>query len=115
MSVKIRLSRVGKPKHPHYRIVATDTRSARDAKILEILGTYMPRQEPSAVTVDTARVLRWLHDGALPSERVRKLLEGCGAWAEYEASKAAKAPAKASTAAKSGAKAAASAASAARS
>lgn len=87
MSVKIRLSRVGKPKHPHYRIVATDTRSARDAKILEILGTYMPRQEPSAVTVDTPRLLRWLHNGALPSDRVRKLLEACGAWAEFEASK----------------------------
>jgi small subunit ribosomal protein S16 len=90
MSVKIRLSRVGKPKHPHYRIIAADTRSARDAKVLEILGTYMPRREPSAVTVDTPRLLRWLHHGALPSERVRKLLVACGAWAEFEASKAAK-------------------------
>ena len=54
MSVKLRLSRVGKTKRPHYRIVAADTRSARDTNFLEILGTYQPQQEPSALKVDSA-------------------------------------------------------------
>ena len=87
MSVKLRLSRVGKTKKPHYRIVAADTRSARDTNFLEILGTYQPQQEPSALKVDSARVILRLQKGALPTERVRKLLEIAGTWAEFQATK----------------------------
>jgi small subunit ribosomal protein S16 len=87
MSVKLRLTRVGKTKQPHYRIVAADTRSARDGRFLEIVGNYHPRSEPSGLVVDNAKAVKWLRQGALPSDRVRKLLEISGAWAEFESSK----------------------------
>ena len=90
MAVRLRLTRVGKKKQPTYRIVAADSRAPRDGKYLEIVGTYDPRREPSAITVDSEKAISWLHKGALPSERVRKLLEVSGTWAEFEASKAAK-------------------------
>ncbi|MCB0951929.1 MAG: 30S ribosomal protein S16 [Microthrixaceae bacterium] len=90
MAVRLRLTRVGKKKQPSYRIVAADSRSPRDGRYLEIVGTYDPRREPSAITVDNEKVIHWLRHGALPSERVRKLLEISGAWEEFEASKAAK-------------------------
>lgn len=88
MAVRLRLTRVGKKKQPTYRIVAADSRSPRDGRYLEIVGTYDPRREPSAVTVDNERAVDWLNRGALPSERVRKLLEISGAWEEFQASKA---------------------------
>ncbi len=90
MAVRLRLTRVGKKKQPTYRIVAADSRSPRDGKYLEIVGTYDPRREPSAITVDNEKAIAWLHKGALPSERVQKLLEVSGAWEEFQASKASK-------------------------
>ena len=94
MSVKLRLTRVGKTKQPHYHIVAADTRNARDGRFLEIVGNYHPQAEPSALVVDNAKAIKWLKQGALPSERVKKLLQICGAWAEFEASKASSAASK---------------------
>ena len=88
MSVKLRLTRVGKTKQPQYRIVAADSRSPRDGRFIEIIGQYNPRQEPSAITVDNAKVVKWLMDGAQPTERVRKLLEISGAWGEFDAARA---------------------------
>lgn len=90
MAVRLRLTRVGKKKQPTYRIVAADSRSPRDGKYLEIVGTYDPRREPSAVTVDNEKAIDWLRRGAVPSERVEKLLKISGAWDEFQASKAAK-------------------------
>lgn len=90
MAVRLRLTRVGKKKQPTYRIVAADSRSPRDGRYLEIVGTYDPRREPSAVTVDNDKAVAWLRNGALPSERVRKLLEISGAWEAFEATKAAR-------------------------
>ena len=90
MSVKLRLTRVGKTKQPHYRIVAADTRSARDGRFLDIVGNYHPQADPSALVVDNAKALKWLKQGALPSERVKKLLEVSGAWAEFMATKKSK-------------------------
>lgn len=90
MAVRLRLTRVGKKKQPSYRIVAADSRSPRDGRYLEIVGTYDPRREPSAVTVDNDLAVKWLSKGAQPSERVRKLLEISGAWEAFETSKAAK-------------------------
>ena len=87
MAVKLRLTRVGKTKQPQYRIIAADSRNARDSRFIEILGTYNPRQEPSALTLDNAKAVSWLKKGAQPTERVRKLLEISGAWAEFSASK----------------------------
>jgi len=87
MSVKLRLTRIGKTKQPQYRIVATDSRSPRDGRFIEILGHYNPRQEPSTLTVNNEKAVKWLLEGAQPTERVRKLLEISGAWAEFSASK----------------------------
>lgn len=90
MAVKLRLTRVGKKKQPQYRIVAADSRSPRDGRFIQIVGTYNPRQEPSALNVDNEKAVKWLMDGAQPTERVRKLLEISGAWAEYGTAKSAK-------------------------
>jgi len=87
MSVKLRLTRVGKTKQPQYRIVATDSRSPRDGRFIEILGHYNPRQEPSALTVNNAKAVQWLMEGAQPTERVKKLLEISGAWGEFSAAR----------------------------
>ncbi|MDP9442580.1 MAG: 30S ribosomal protein S16 [Actinomycetota bacterium] len=93
MAVKLRLMRMGKTKQPTYRLVAADARSPRDGRFIEIVGTYAPRNEPSAVTIDNEKVLKWLQQGAQPTERVEKLLRLSGAWEQFEATKPAK-PAK---------------------
>jgi small subunit ribosomal protein S16 len=85
MAVKLRLTRVGKTKQPQYRIVAADERAPRDGRFIEILGHYNPREEPSALTVDNDKVVRWLGQGAQPTDRVRKLLEISGAMEQYKA------------------------------
>jgi len=90
VAVRLRLTRVGKKKQPTYRIVAADARSPRDGKYLEIVGTYDPRREPSAITMDNEKAIEWLKKGAQPSERVQKLLQISGAWDEFQASKASK-------------------------
>jgi len=84
MSVKLRLTRVGKTKQPTYRIVAADARSPRDGRFIEIVGTYEPRQDPSKIVVDNAKAVEWLKKGAQPTERVQKLLQISGAWAEFK-------------------------------
>jgi small subunit ribosomal protein S16 len=81
--VKLRLVRVGKTKQPQYRVVAADSRSPRDGRFIEIVGQYNPRSEPSVVSIDNAKALRWLKEGAQPTERVQKLLVISGAWAEF--------------------------------
>ena len=90
MAVKLRLTRVGKTKQPQYRIVAADSRSPRDGRFIEILGQYNPRTEPSTVNVDNAKVVKWLSQGAQPTDRVKKLLEISGAYEQFEAAKASK-------------------------
>ena len=90
MAVKLRLTRVGKTKQPQYRIVAADSRSPRDGRFIEILGQYNPREEPSLVNVDNDKIVKWLDEGAQPTERVRKLLEISGAIVQFEAAKASK-------------------------
>ncbi len=90
MAVKLRLTRVGKKKQPQYRIVAADSRSPRDGRFIEILGHYDPRQDPSALTVDNEAAVKWLSQGAQPTERVAKLLEISGAMGEFKAQKGAK-------------------------
>src|SRR3990170_4268474 len=73
--VKIRLMRVGKRKQPSYRVVVADSRSPRDGRIIEAIGRYQPRTEPSEVVIDTDRARYWLDRGAQPSEQVRRLLD----------------------------------------
>ena len=87
MAVRLRLMRMGKKKQPTYRIVAADARSPRDGRFIEIVGTYDPRREPSAIQVDNAKAVAWLTNGAQPSERVAKLLKISGAMDEFEATK----------------------------
>ena len=84
MAVKLRLMRVGKTKQPSYRVVAADARSPRDGRFIEIVGQYNPRSEPSVVTIDNDKALKWLRQGAQPTERVQKLLEISGAWTEFK-------------------------------
>ena len=83
MAVRLRLMRMGKKKQPTYRVVAADSRKARNGRFIENIGTYNPRQEPSLVEIDNERALHWLRHGAQPSERVQKLLVISGAWAEF--------------------------------
>ena len=83
MAVRLRLMRMGKKKQPTYRVVAADSRKARNGRFIEIVGTYNPRQEPSLVEIDNERALHWLRHGAQPSERVQKLLVISGAWEEF--------------------------------
>jgi small subunit ribosomal protein S16 len=87
MAVKLRLMRVGKTKQPSYRVVAADSRSPRDGRFIEIVGQYNPRNEPSIVNIDNDKVLKWLRQGAQPTDRVQKLLEISGAWAEFRGAK----------------------------
>src|SRR6266540_3394520 len=79
--------RVGKKKQPTYRVVVADARSPRDGRIIETIGQYGPRQEPSLVQIDDARALEWLRKGAQPTEQVQKLLTVTGVWSTFEAEK----------------------------
>ena len=74
MAVKIRLQRFGAHKNPQYRIVASDSKSPRDGKFLEILGTYNPLTDPATVTVDAEKVQAWLAKGAQTTVTVKNIL-----------------------------------------
>lgn len=87
MAVKMRLKRMGKKKQPTYRVVVADSRAPRDGRIIELLGRYDPRQEPSLVEIDNERAQYWLSTGAQPTDRVRKLLEISGAVARAKVSR----------------------------
>jgi small subunit ribosomal protein S16 len=83
VAVKLRLMRMGKKKQPTYRIVAADSRSPRDGRFIEIIGTYEPRAEPSVIKVDNDKAVGWLQKGAQPTETVQKLLVVSGAWEQF--------------------------------
>lgn len=83
MAVKLRLMRMGKKKQPTYRVVAADSRSPRNGRFIEIVGTYQPRQDPSVVNIDNEKALKWLRNGAKPTETVERLLKQSGAWDEF--------------------------------
>jgi small subunit ribosomal protein S16 len=84
MAVKLRLMRMGKKKQPTYRLVAADSRSPRDGRFIEVLGTYEPRAEPSRINIDNDKAVDWLRKGATPTETVEKLLKISGAWEQFE-------------------------------
>ena len=84
MAVKLRLVRIGKKKQPTYRVVAADSRSPRNGRFIEIIGTYAPRGTSSAapdavIEIDKTKAAKWLSEGAKPTERVEKLLQQAGA------------------------------------
>ena len=76
--VKIRLSRVGRKKRPNYRVVVADARAPRDGAFIEIIGHYNPLTDPATIVVDEEKVLKWLRQGAQPTERVAVLLAKLG-------------------------------------
>ncbi|EEO0616840.1 30S ribosomal protein S16 [Listeria monocytogenes] len=74
MAVKIRLKRIGSKKKPFYRIVVADSRFPRDGRSIETIGTYNPLLDPVEVEIDEEATLKWMHNGAKPSDTVRNLL-----------------------------------------
>lgn len=83
MSVRIRLRRMGAKKQPFYRVVVADSRSPRDGRFLDTIGTYDPRKEPVAIDIDREKTLKWLADGAMPTDSARSLLSQAGIWQEF--------------------------------
>ena len=78
MAVKIRLQRHGSKKRPFYRLVAADSRSPRDGRYLEIIGTYNPTTEPASVKIDSEKAQKWLNEGAQPTDTVKNLFSKAG-------------------------------------
>ena len=78
MAVKIRLKRMGQKKSPFYRIVVADSRSPRDGRFIEEIGTYDPNQEPSAFNIDEEAAKKWLQNGAQPTETVSRIFKAAG-------------------------------------
>ena len=76
--VKIRLRRMGAKKNPFYRIVVADSRSPRDDRCIEDIGTYNPLTEPATIQVDADKVKTWIQNGAQPTDTVRGLLKKAG-------------------------------------
>ena len=83
MAVKIRLKRLGKVRVPQYRIVVVDSRKKRDGKVLEEIGIYHPKEDPSYIKVTSDRAQYWLGVGAQPSEAVAKILKITGDWQTF--------------------------------
>jgi len=75
LSVKIRLTRVGSKKKPFYRIVVADSRSPRDGRFIEKIGSYDPKVEPSKIEVDGSKAVEWIKKGAKPTNAVQKIFE----------------------------------------
>jgi small subunit ribosomal protein S16 len=78
LAVRLRLTRVGARNNPIWRVVATDRRSPRDGRFLEVLGHYNPQTNPSTIEIDEERVRDWLGKGAEPTDTVKKLLKAKG-------------------------------------
>jgi small subunit ribosomal protein S16 len=78
LAVKIRLTRVGARNNPIWRVVATDQRSPRDGRFIEVLGHYNPQTEPSTIELDEERIRAWVQQGAQPSNTVKRLLKAKG-------------------------------------
>ena len=90
MAVKLRLTRMGSKKRPVYRIVASDSRTSRDGQYLELVGTYNPTTEPATVSINEEIALKWLSNGAIPSDTVRNLLSKNGTMKKFAESKESK-------------------------
>ena len=87
MAVKLRLKRMGSKKKPVYRIVAIDSHTKRDGEYIELVGTYNPLTEPKTVKVNEEVALKWLSNGAQPSDTVRNLLSDAGVMKKFHESK----------------------------
>ncbi|MEE0831718.1 MAG: 30S ribosomal protein S16 [Longicatena sp.] len=76
--VKLRLKRMGSKRKPFYRIVAADSRAPRDGRFIEIIGTYNPTTNPASVTLNEELAVKWINNGAQPTETVRNILSAEG-------------------------------------
>ena len=85
--VKLRLKRMGAKKQPSYRIVAADSRAPRDGRFIEILGFYNPRSNPAEIKLDEENILKWLNNGAQPSDTVRSILSKEGIMKKFHEQK----------------------------
>ncbi len=83
MAVRIRLLRMGSKKKPFYRLVATDAKKKPQGPYLELLGHYNPLREPPTVKLEKERIIKWLLNGAQPTETVLSLLKKEGIWDEF--------------------------------
>lgn len=87
MAVKLRLKRMGAKAKPFYRIVAADSRSPRDGRFIEVVGTYNPIAKAEQVKIDEEKAIKWLQNGAQPTDTVKNLLSTTGTWAKYKNNK----------------------------
>lgn len=87
MAVKLRLKRMGAKKRPFYRIVAADSRSPRDGRFIETVGTYNPIMQPAELNINEEVALKWLSVGAIPTDTVRALLSSKGIMKKFHESK----------------------------
>ncbi|HET6816388.1 MAG TPA: 30S ribosomal protein S16 [Mycobacteriales bacterium] len=84
MATKIRLMRLGKIRAPYYRIVVADSRTKRDGRVIETIGKYHPKEDPSLIEVDSERAQYWLGVGAQPTEPVAAILKVTGDWQKFK-------------------------------
>jgi len=87
MAVKLRLKRMGSKQKPFYRIVAADSKSPRDGRFIETVGTYNPIAKPASISVDETKTLYWLSKGAIPTDTVRSILSKEGIMKTFAESK----------------------------
>lgn len=87
MAVKIRLKRMGAKKAPYYRIVVADSRSPRDGRFIDQIGTYNPLTTPAEIKVDEEAAQKWLNNGAIPTDTVKNLFSKAGIMEKFHNSK----------------------------
>ncbi|GKT02647.1 30S ribosomal protein S16 [Furfurilactobacillus sp. WILCCON 0119] len=87
MSVKIRLKRMGSKKRPFYRVVVADSRSPRDGRFIEQIGTYNTLVNPAEIKLDEELAMKWLNDGAQPSDTVKTIFSREGIMKKYHEAK----------------------------
>lgn len=90
MAVKLRLKRMGAKKRPFYRIVAADSRSPRDGRFIEQVGYYNPIEEPAVIKIDEQLAMKWLKNGAIPTDTVRNLFSKQGIMKKFHEEKMSK-------------------------
>ena len=87
MAVKLRLKRMGSKQKPFYRVIAADSRSPRDGRFIETVGTYDPVKKEASINIDEEKALKWLNNGAQPTDTVKSLLTKTGTWAKFKNTK----------------------------
>lgn len=87
MAVKIRLKRMGAKKAPYYRVVVADSHSPRDGRFIETVGTYNPLTNPAEIKLDEEKAIKWLNDGAIPTDTVKNLFSKAGIMEKFHNAK----------------------------